>query len=50
MLVEYLEMNLDTCGKYFLVLAFLLPQLACIATFCYLYQQYAMNECNPTVY
>lgn len=50
MLLEYVEINLDSCGKHFLVLALLVPQLASIATFCILYYQYYMRECNPAAF
>jgi hypothetical protein len=49
-LVEHVEINLDGCGKHFLVLALFVCQIASIATFCLLFVQFYLRECNPAAY
>ena len=49
-MVEHVELNLDDCGKHFLVLSFFLLQLASICTFCLNFYQFYIRSCNPAVY
>jgi len=48
-LLEYIEVNLDKCGKHLLVLGLLVPQLASVATICLIFSQFQLRECNPAV-
>lgn len=47
---EEVEIHLDNCGKHSIVFAFLIMQLASIATFCILYLQFFNRNCIFAAY
>lgn len=49
-MIENVMVYLDPCGKYSLVFAFFILQLATIVTYCMHYHLYYTNVCNPRLY